>query len=167
MGQGDNDKPIWRCHKCQAEFTSQRDRNAHSHKEEFAIQDTETGLYYQSDVSPLADDVLKSWGDAAGAKRFVSHFEAANCTAFDSRWTKVHRKSARIVEAPIREMTDAEAEAWFKTLNLTFRLYFNGGYYHCNGVPDDELGTGKTRTWGSGDSLFDAIRAARKKLEAR
>jgi hypothetical protein len=65
---------------------------------------------------------------------------------------------ARIVPAPERVMTDAEAREWFKPYGPSGLIDFAGGEWRCdiNGLQG---------SYATGATIEDAIRAARRKLE--
>lgn len=103
---------------------------------------------------------LKYWKPGLGWRdegaRFQSYIAAAT-TLVNSDAAQC--ESARIVPAPPREMTDAEAIAWAHGQNISLsgsKQSIVWDVYHFNG--------GKL-AWGL--TLFDAIRAARRKLEGK
>jgi len=133
---------------------------------EFAIQDEATGEWYCSDhkwrfgairVGPESI-VTGSYCGVASTGRF----------AFDTLAERTFRDGARIVPAPPREMTDAECVEWWgrqDRLGITPAAITPGGesYEWRVGQP---AGEGRTGCFFQlTGTLFDAIRAARKKLE--
>lgn len=114
---------------------------------EWAIRDDETGVWwtnlYQPRWHPTVWDVL-------------SYREATVILA----GTHEHY-GARIVPAPVRELTDAECWQWMKT-QPTLRIGWSclgKNAYVAYGLPNTEDAVG--------DTPCDAIRAARRALESK
>jgi hypothetical protein len=118
---------------------------------EWSIRDEETGAWLQT-PSTMGSE----WGPTA--HRWPSYDAAIN-----AYYHKCGLPSARIVEAPPREMTDDEAWVWFSR-----RTRISLGALHVNDI---------FREWvvfqdsdraniGRGPKPCDAIRAAAKKIGA-
>ena len=122
--------------------------------EEWSIRDEATGEWW------LGFSV--GWGRAEDAARYPNHWSAAHAAPFDTAWVGHFRKTSMIVPAPPREMTDAEALQWaFDEDMALFPYAYGGNMWNCRRSRADVMSGGQGRT------IFDAIRAARRKLEGK
>lgn len=110
--------------------------------EEWAIQDEASGLWWE-------------WTCSWGSKPHVFSSYRAAAKTFDGPM----RLHARIVPAPPREMTDAECLEWLK--KAFAQLGFDAGEWRVSRWNYDAI------LYGTGNTAYDAIRAARKKLESK
>jgi hypothetical protein len=96
------------------------------------------------------------WGPLNLKGRHANYYEAAAEVA------RLRDHSLRIVPAPPREMTDADAEAWLseRYSYMVFPTKFGGAGNLFGCGP-----SGPVSNYGYGPTIYDAIRAARKKLE--
>lgn len=120
---------------------------------EWAIRDEATGEYMGLYSLPVVACSAIRFG------RYIAGFRFTWLTPGDLHF----RDSARIIPAPPREMTDAEAEAWFLANNL-FVIgvsHEQWGIWHAYSHINTET------LYAFGSTLFDAIRAARRKLEGK
>jgi hypothetical protein len=125
---------------------------------EWAIRDEETGEWWS--------DQGNRWsGNARDAVRLQRYRHATAPFAYSAVQA---REGARIVEAPPREMTNEECVAWVARVNNApvsvikdiLSITVVGDHWQ---VRSD---IASPRVVGDGPTLFDAIRAAAKKLGA-
>jgi hypothetical protein len=126
---------------------------------EWSIRDEVTGEWWSGDYRWVT----------CGAKRYAAYGVAATqCPGLDGTSPSYYRATARIVEAPLREMTDEECVAWVAWVNDApadvikdiLSITVVGDQWQ---VRSD---IASPRVVGEGATLFDAIRAAAKKVGA-
>lgn len=135
----------------------------------FAIQDEATGEWYTNSEG-------NNWSkDPSQAYRYRTYGVAArNSIAINEcpEGMGIYRQTARIVPAPLAEMTDAEARYWFRTQGATrFSIQPAHGNENEQYFFKDTL-TMLPAPHGSngvayGATIEDAIRAGRKALESK
>lgn len=121
---------------------------------EWAIQDADTGQWWNG----------ATWGNSPGGAVWVSK---DNATMFIGEYLRVLKTwRAVVVLVPPREMTDEEAGQWLRTQHkLVVGWSKNYGEFWV--MRDDNCEEPvREHTIGQGGTIFDAIRAARRKLEA-
>lgn len=121
-------------------------------KEEWAIRDEATGKWWghQSPITGLG------WGSAI--TRHASYSDARNSLAWSVSFLQ---ETARIVPVPPREMSDAEAIEWAKEEGISLDACTKG--WLATYVVDGKL----LETDYYCETLYGAIRAARRKLEGK
>ena len=133
--------------------------------EEWAIRDEATGEWWTGET----------WSSDSLPWRYASYPIAMNSGLKQMQaYSAGIPDSVRIVPAPPREMTDVEAEQWLRErpCEESWIIRVNrgsAGNWYCGRGRDDKAGAIKiyNNPHGYGASVFDAIRAARKKLEGR
>lgn len=123
-------------------------------EQEWAIRDEATGEWWNCDYFGKYAPKDKE------PTRFQSYPRAATALV-RSEEANLGRASARIVPAPPREMTDAECWEWFRPQMLVL--------FGQNGKPNEwgVLSWPGREFKAFGKTPCDAIRAARRKLEAK